>query len=101
MDKPQKNGGNREALVKRLRCFGKAGENCREISQKRKKFELLPGNITRIVNLQLEGGQLLFEEYKIQYIENTSWKVQAYSIYALVVNVSEIKRVSVAKEGDF
>ena len=36
VDKPQKNGGNREALVTRLRCFGKAAENRREISQKRK-----------------------------------------------------------------
>ena len=35
VDKPQKNGGNREALTTRLRCFGKAGENGREISQKK------------------------------------------------------------------
>ena len=68
---------------------------------KKENFELLTENIKRIANLQLEGGQLLFEEYKIQYVENTSWKVQAYSIYARVVKVPEIERVSVAKEGDF
>ena len=68
---------------------------------KKEHFELLPENIKRIANLQLEGGQLLFEEYKIQYVENTSWKVQAYSIYARVVKVPEIERVSVAKEEDF
>ena len=61
---------------------------------KKEHFELLPENIKRIANLQLEGGQLLFEEYKIQYVENTSWKVQAYSIYARVVKVPEIERVS-------
>jgi len=31
-------------------------------------------------------------------IENTSWKVLAYGIYARVVDVSEIERVSAAKE---
>ena len=31
-------------------------------------------------------------------IENTSWKVLAYSIYARVVNVSEIERVSAAND---
>ena len=31
-------------------------------------------------------------------IENTSWKVLAYGIYALVVDVSEIERVSAANE---
>ena len=35
------------------------------------------------------------------YIENTSWKVLAYGIYARVVDVSEIKRVSAANEYDF
>ena len=30
----------------------------------------------------------------ICYIENTSWKVLAYGIYARVVDVSEIERVS-------
>ena len=33
-----------------------------------------------------------------QYIENTSWKVLAYGIYARVVDVSEIERVSAANE---
>ena len=31
-------------------------------------------------------------------IENTSWKVLAYGIYARVVDVSEIERVSAANE---
>ena len=34
-------------------------------------------------------------------IENTSWKVRAYGIYAQVVDVSEIERVSAANERDF
>ena len=32
------------------------------------------------------------------YIENTSWKVLAYGIYARVVDVSEIEQVSAANE---
>ena len=32
------------------------------------------------------------------HIENTSWNVQAYGIYARVVDVSEIARVSAANE---
>ena len=32
------------------------------------------------------------------YIENTSWKVLAYGIYARVVDVSEIEGVSAANE---
>ena len=32
------------------------------------------------------------------FIENTSWKVLAYGIYARVVDVSEIERVSAANE---
>ena len=34
-------------------------------------------------------------------IENTSWKVLAYGIYARFVVVSEIERVSTANEWDF
>ena len=34
----------------------------------------------------------------ILYIENTSWKVLAYGIYAGVADVSEIERVSAANE---
>ena len=34
----------------------------------------------------------------LAYIENTSWKVLAYGIYAPVVDVSEIEQVSVANE---
>ena len=33
-----------------------------------------------------------------KYIENTSWKVLAYGIYARVIDVSEIERVSAANE---
>ena len=33
-----------------------------------------------------------------QYKENTSWKVLAYGIYARVVDVSDIERVSAANE---
>ena len=35
---------------------------------------------------------------KYMYIENTSWKVLAYGIYARVVDVLEIERVSAANE---
>ena len=34
----------------------------------------------------------------VKEIENTSWKVLAYGIYARVVDVSEIERVSAANE---
>ena len=34
----------------------------------------------------------------ILYIENTSWKVPEYGIYARVVDASEIERVSAANE---
>ena len=34
----------------------------------------------------------------MRLIENTSWKVRAYGIYARVVDVSEIERVSAANE---
>ena len=34
----------------------------------------------------------------ISYIENTSWQVLAYGIYARVVEVSEIERVSAVNE---
>ena len=33
-----------------------------------------------------------------EQIENTSWKVLVYGIYALVIDVSEIERVSAANE---
>ena len=36
--------------------------------------------------------------FRAQKIENTSWKVLAYGIYARVVDVSEIERVSAANE---
>ena len=36
--------------------------------------------------------------YTWSYIENTSWKVPAYGIYARVVDVSEIERVRAANE---
>ena len=34
-------------------------------------------------------------------IEDTSWKVRAYGIYARIVDVSKIERVSVGNETDF
>ena len=36
--------------------------------------------------------------FPVRLIENTSWKVLAYGIYARVVDVSEIERVSAANE---
>ena len=36
--------------------------------------------------------------HKMRCIENTSWKVLAYGIYARIVDVSEIERVSAANE---
>ena len=33
-------------------------------------------------------------DFNVVYIENTSWKVLAYGIYARVVDVSEIEQVS-------
>ena len=35
---------------------------------------------------------------RVLKIENTSWKVLAYGIYARVVDASEIERVSAANE---
>ena len=40
----------------------------------------------------------LYSAKTIEEIENTSWKVLAYGIYARVVDVSEIERVSAANE---
>ena len=34
-------------------------------------------------------------------IEDTSWKVRAYGIYAGIVDVSKIERVSLGNERDF
>ena len=42
------------------------------------------------------GKSLRSQAY--EEIENTSWKVLAYGIYARVVDVSEIERVSTANE---
>lgn len=36
-----------------------------------------------------------------QYIENTSWKLRAYDIFARFFDVSEIAQVSAANEWDF
>ena len=36
--------------------------------------------------------------HEMRCIENTSWKVLAYGIYARVLDVSEIERVSAANE---
>ena len=45
-----------------------------------------------------EGRGVSFVTDGIVDIENTSWKVLAYGIYARVVDVSEIERVSAANE---
>ena len=37
----------------------------------------------------------------LQYIENTSWKLRAYDIFARFFDVSEIAQVSAANECDF
>ena len=34
----------------------------------------------------------------LKYLDNTSWKVREYGIYARVVDVPEIERVSAANE---
>ena len=44
------------------------------------------------------SSMILYYSKLIAYIENTSWKVLAYGIYARVVDVSEIERVSAANE---
>ena len=46
----------------------------------------------------LKTRAILLFTIKIIEIENTSWKVLAYGIYARVVDVSEIERVSAANE---
>ena len=48
--------------------------------------------------LFLEISILKIVKYLVKYIENTSWKVLAYGIYPRVFDVSEIERVSAAKE---
>ena len=45
-----------------------------------------------------EGRGVSFVTDGIVDIENTSWKVLAYGIYARVVDVSEIERVRAANE---
>ena len=59
------------------------------------------GHILRTDNLTLSTHCLFMESHeheRFAYIENTSWKVLAYGIYARVVDVSEIERVSAANE---
>ena len=51
-----------------------------------------------VVFLNLFQRKLLHVPIGVRYIENTSWKVLAYGIYARVVDVSEIERVSAANE---
>ena len=52
--------------------------------------------------MSIDGAIYIYERatfsVKKAYIENTSWKVLAYGIYARVVDVSEIERVSAANE---
>ena len=50
-------------------------------------------------NNRLYGRIPIMKTLEVGYhIENTSWKVWAYGIYARVVDVSEIERVSAANE---
>ena len=54
-------------------------------------------------NTGYTGHTWVYRVYKVYmvyrvYIENTSWKVLAYGVYARVVDVSEIERVSAANE---
>ena len=51
--------------------------------------------------MQMIHTHILDDSYSFlvdSYIENTSWKVLAYGIYARVVDVSEIERLSAANE---
>ena len=51
--------------------------------------------------MQMIHTHILDDSYSFlvdSYVENTSWKVLAYGIYARVVDVSEIERVSAANE---
>ena len=50
------------------------------------------------IRLYGEGVFMTIGKLSVIYIENTSWKVLAYGIYARVVDVSEIERVSAANE---
>ena len=51
------------------------------------------GEKVKLCKLEVKNEERLSGE-----IENTSWKVLAYGIYARVVDVSEIERVSAANE---
>ena len=57
------------------------------------------------VNVKVErGSSLTFTRIlftRVKFIENTSWKVLAYGIYARVVDVSEILLVRCAHSFDF
>ena len=63
-----------------------------------------PGLPVGIQGIQgIHGYTWVYRVYKVYmvyrvYIENTSWKVLAYGVYARVVDVSEIERVSAANE---
>ena len=48
--------------------------------------------------LAISDYDVIFTALGGEYIENTSWKVLAYGIYARVVDVSEIELVSAANE---
>ena len=67
----------------------------RALRVRTKTVLVLPKAIKDFLIRQLKP--LLVTYYSLQ-IENTSWKVLAYGIYARVVDVSEIERVSAANE---
>ena len=56
------------------------------------------GNSVQVYELLSSICSSLRQNIPVQDIENTSWKVLAYGIYARVVDVSEIERVSAANE---
>ena len=65
-----------------------------------KSFVLAISNLSPLCSTMLSAvmfSQFLALEY-VEDIENTSWKVLAYGIYARVVDVSEIERVSAVNE---
>ena len=51
-----------------------------------------------LIKLYPLDSAIVFPDTFPRDIENTSWKVLAYGIYARVVDVSEIERVSAANE---
>ena len=62
--------------------------------EKRKRIDAIRNRISDFDRRRISQPK----SQKKKDIENTSWKVLAYGIYARVVDVSEIERVSAANE---